>query len=634
MKSHYLLVLCVLPLCFTLNLKAQIKIGDNPNSINQNSLVELESTNKGFVFPRIALTNVSTSNPLASDLLAGTVVFNTSSSTTGGSGVGLYAWDGAKWQSLNAANAIAQSWSLTGNGTTNASNFLGTTDSLGLSLRTANTEAIHIDSLQNVSIGVPNTSYKFEQSGTFRIHKDSLNIMYSPDIFPGFVPGMEFAGVVLNTVGGNGNVVNGVAHLPSQANDQQVAVMGYLNSATIEQAIVSANPGDISMSTQTSTAQSGVDVQNGQIDINTNKNNNNDSSNSIRMSDYGININRNINGIGNTGMNFNDSAIYFNVNESINNKNTGFNINPGGYNIGNNDPSTNSNSNYGLNSSGYNLNINDNNQQTNLNESANSNQLQYNINDNANNVHTNFRMDSTLGFSLNRNNESTGLNMSSNGMSLSRNDFNQTSSNISLVKNALFFNVYDFNQNQNSAINLNNNSIALSLNNQTNNSNFLMNNGSASFTSNNSFNVSIGNNNPQANLDVTGNIRSTDLSGGGVVMADNNGILYVANAAPKKIINYIYPVSGSGIIVSAATLDLSGSGNFAPGSVDVIVTIPNSINNMQATVAVSPNQDLPNNVAIASARLISPTQVKIRLLNNGTNSQVISGQLYLTITQF
>ena len=39
------------------NVSAQVKIGDNHEIINAGSLLELESSNKGFMFPRLSLDN-------------------------------------------------------------------------------------------------------------------------------------------------------------------------------------------------------------------------------------------------------------------------------------------------------------------------------------------------------------------------------------------------------------------------------------------------------------------------------------------------------------------------------------------------------------------------------------------------
>jgi len=126
--------------------KAQMKIGDNPTSINVNSLLELETTNKGFVLPRISISDVTSSSPLTSVVLTGTVVYNTNASVTGGSGVGIYLWDGTKWIALSTGSSVSgTAWLLTGNSGLNAStNFIGTTDAIDFVARTANTERMRI----------------------------------------------------------------------------------------------------------------------------------------------------------------------------------------------------------------------------------------------------------------------------------------------------------------------------------------------------------------------------------------------------------------------------------------------------------------------------------------------------------
>ncbi len=152
MKTRYSIL--VLLLLMQLIAKAQMKIGDNSTSINSASLLELETTNKGLVFPRVSLTSVSSSSPLPAGLLTGTVVYNTNISTTGGSGVGIYYWDGSKWNFLANSTTTLNNWSLTGNAITNSStNFLGTTNNYSLAFRTNNTQRMLIDSLGDVAIG-------------------------------------------------------------------------------------------------------------------------------------------------------------------------------------------------------------------------------------------------------------------------------------------------------------------------------------------------------------------------------------------------------------------------------------------------------------------------------------------------
>ena len=162
---HYSII--VLFILASFQLTAQVKIGDNPTSINQNSLLELESTNKGFILPRVSLTNTALSSPLASDLLTGTMVYNTNTGITGGNGIGVYVWIGTKWVLLRISQGRA--WRITGNDSTNSSsNFIGTIDSAGLSIRTVQKEAIHINSLQRVSVGNNTAITNFDVTGGIR----------------------------------------------------------------------------------------------------------------------------------------------------------------------------------------------------------------------------------------------------------------------------------------------------------------------------------------------------------------------------------------------------------------------------------------------------------------------------------
>lgn len=90
--------------------QAQVKVGDNPTAINSNAVFELESTNKGVLFPRMALTGTASPSPLSA-FVAGMTVYNT---TTAGSGTtavspGLYYSDGTKWVALGKDWAEDQS---------------------------------------------------------------------------------------------------------------------------------------------------------------------------------------------------------------------------------------------------------------------------------------------------------------------------------------------------------------------------------------------------------------------------------------------------------------------------------------------------------------------------------------------
>jgi hypothetical protein len=79
---------------------AQVKIGDNVTSLDASSLLELETTNKGLLYPRVALQSTDSYLPLESlTKQRGMTVYNTATTTTGTNDVseGLYTNDGSNW---------------------------------------------------------------------------------------------------------------------------------------------------------------------------------------------------------------------------------------------------------------------------------------------------------------------------------------------------------------------------------------------------------------------------------------------------------------------------------------------------------------------------------------------------------
>jgi hypothetical protein len=103
MKKLFIIMLLVL----AAYANAQVKIGDNPNTINPNSLLELESTNKGFLPPRIALNDASSMAPLTSPVPQGMLVY----SIGGTFADGYYFWNGTQWNLLETKelNAVTKS---------------------------------------------------------------------------------------------------------------------------------------------------------------------------------------------------------------------------------------------------------------------------------------------------------------------------------------------------------------------------------------------------------------------------------------------------------------------------------------------------------------------------------------------
>lgn len=76
----------------------QQKIGNNPTSLNANAVLELESTNKGLLIPRLALTSTSSASPLSA-FVAGMMVYNTA--TAGDVTPGFYVSTGSSWSKID-----------------------------------------------------------------------------------------------------------------------------------------------------------------------------------------------------------------------------------------------------------------------------------------------------------------------------------------------------------------------------------------------------------------------------------------------------------------------------------------------------------------------------------------------------
>jgi hypothetical protein len=95
MKNPIVLLLCA-ALFFLLHspANAQVKIGNNPNTIDANSLLELESTNKGFLPPRMALNDATLVAPLTGTVPTGMLVFSSGGTLPDG----YYYWNGSAWK--------------------------------------------------------------------------------------------------------------------------------------------------------------------------------------------------------------------------------------------------------------------------------------------------------------------------------------------------------------------------------------------------------------------------------------------------------------------------------------------------------------------------------------------------------
>lgn len=125
MKRKFLTILAAI--LIAAGTQAQVKVGDNPTTIDANSVLEIESTNKGLLMPRLALTSVNNASPLNA-FVAGMVVYNTATAGVSPNNVtpGVYYCDGTKWQRIiNATTDQTVDVSGLTAGLTSPNNFTG-----------------------------------------------------------------------------------------------------------------------------------------------------------------------------------------------------------------------------------------------------------------------------------------------------------------------------------------------------------------------------------------------------------------------------------------------------------------------------------------------------------------------------
>ncbi|WP_395056596.1 beta strand repeat-containing protein [Flavobacterium sp.] len=133
-------------------------------------LLDLTTTDKGIVIPRIALTDSSLQapviNPQGGVIPSGTIIYNTTTAgvTPNNVGPGLYFWNGTRWIAF-AGSAGGLDWSLTGNASTSPGTFaapgvsyLGTSDAQALHISTNGAPRLQIAPAGNTGIGVGATA--------------------------------------------------------------------------------------------------------------------------------------------------------------------------------------------------------------------------------------------------------------------------------------------------------------------------------------------------------------------------------------------------------------------------------------------------------------------------------------------
>ena len=163
-KMSFILLMCILSVLFVPS-NAQVKITDGALlTMDPNSLLELESTNKGLLIPRIAINSLILPAPLTAPVPAGMIVYSLGGSIADG----FYHWSGTAW--IPFATGIGSQW------ITNGTSIYYNTGNVGIG---ATVPAEKLEVIGNIKIGDANT-------GTIRATKELVlrqdGDVYGPSI--------------------------------------------------------------------------------------------------------------------------------------------------------------------------------------------------------------------------------------------------------------------------------------------------------------------------------------------------------------------------------------------------------------------------------------------------------------------
>jgi len=149
MKVRKDLAITVFGLLMTLYVGGQnIAINTTGTAADATAMLDVASTKKGLLIPRVSLTSTTDATTIPSPTTS-LLVYNSNAGMTNGA-VGYWYWDGAKWVQFLYGGSGGLAWLTLGNaGTVDGTNFLGTTDNIPFSIRVNNIRSGRIDHLRN-----------------------------------------------------------------------------------------------------------------------------------------------------------------------------------------------------------------------------------------------------------------------------------------------------------------------------------------------------------------------------------------------------------------------------------------------------------------------------------------------------
>ncbi len=170
---HYLLITSFLLLTSSLTFS---QVGINTTTPSDGAILDVESSDKGFLVPRVDIANLSNIAPITGGSTEGLLVYNTNATT----GTGFHYWSGAAWIPLSSND-----WKVRGNaGTTPGvdanEDFIGTNDDQDLYIARNSLERITLTtgetSLNNENLDIDFNVRTENDDDTFFVNAATDNV--------------------------------------------------------------------------------------------------------------------------------------------------------------------------------------------------------------------------------------------------------------------------------------------------------------------------------------------------------------------------------------------------------------------------------------------------------------------------
>lgn len=246
---------------------AQVKLGANPRTINANSILEMETSNKGILLPRVALAGTDVFTPLSAHI-RGMTVYNTATANTGTAiavSPGYYYNTGVQWVRILNQNDLdlrllgSQNHITRDAGTGGIGISVGTgADNIGIGTNVffANTSgwgnvAVGTDNLKASTTGITNVAIGF--SNLIKSQTGSTNIGLGYQTFNNLTAGNNNIGIGfnagLNVSAGSNNVAIGVnTNLANATQSNQLNISNMIFGTSLT-GLVASPAGNIGIGT-------------------------------------------------------------------------------------------------------------------------------------------------------------------------------------------------------------------------------------------------------------------------------------------------------------------------------------------------------------------------------------------------